>query len=262
MRTDLASFASGWVSDKGLVREENEDACLVAPHVGLWAVADGMGGHEDGRFASETTIAELSKITAASTAMELRQRCEDAIVSANGLVRDRSVKRGAIVGSTLAALLIFDEHYACIWSGDSRIYRIRGTAVDALTRDHTEVEELLAQGVVTAEEAQRWPRRNVITRAIGVADVPAPEITSGGIAAGDTFLLCSDGLTTHVSDQEMATAAAADGATPQQICDTLLRTTLSRGATDNVTIVVIRVEKPVTTVVKPEPRKVALKGAT
>jgi serine/threonine protein phosphatase PrpC len=260
MRTDRVSFTSGWASDKGLVREENEDACLVAPDVGLWAVADGMGGHEDGRFASETTIAELRKITAASSAIELRQRCEDAIVSANDLVRERSVKRGTIVGSTLAALLIFDEHYACIWSGDSRIYRIRGGAVDALTRDHTEIEELLAQGIVTEAEAQRWPRRNVITRAIGVADVPAPEITSGAITDGDTFLLCSDGLTTHVSAEEIAVVAS--GASPQQTCDRLLQATLDRGATDNVTIVVIRCERSSTTVVKPEPRKVAWKGTT
>ena len=100
-------------------------------------------------------------------------------------------------------LLTFDAHYACVWSGDSRIYVVRAGAITQLSRDHTEVQQLLAEGAITPKEAKTWTGRNVITRAIGVFDEPELEMSSGPLQPGDSFIICSDGLTNHVQDDEI-----------------------------------------------------------
>lgn len=251
MAVNRTPFTCGWASDKGRIREVNEDACFVSPGLGVWAVADGMGGHEHGKLASEVVVSELSKVQPAATAMELRDRCEGALVTANQRMRTiASANGGGVIGSTVAMLLVFDAFYACVWCGDSRIYLVRGGEIGMLTRDHTELADLVAQGVLSAEEAQRWPRRNVITRALGVAEEPELEMSSGPLEPGDTFVLCSDGLTAHVSSPEILEAVGAMA--PQEACDHLVSQTLTRGATDNVTVVVARRDVRETTLVHPQ----------
>ena len=122
--------------------------------------------------------------------------------------------------------------------GDSRIYVVRGGSIAQLSRDHTEVQQLLAEAKITPEEARNWPGSNVITRAIGVFDQPELEITSGALEAGDTFVLCSDGLTHHIEDAEILHVVSSSGS--QQACDALIELTLARGATDNVTVIIVR----------------------
>ena len=123
---------------------------------------------------------------------------------ANGHLKEISRQRGGVImGATLAALLAFEGYYACVWSGDSRIYVIRAGQIFQLSRDHTEVQELVANGIITPEEAKSWRGSNVITRAIGVYDEPELEISSGPLHAGDSFVICSDGLTNHVADREI-----------------------------------------------------------
>ena len=138
----------------------------------------------------------------------------------------------------MAVLLVYEEFFACIWAGDSRIYRIRQSSIEQISVDHTEVQELLAEGKLTAEEARSWPRRNVITRAIGTDDDLELEMTNGTLDDGDIFVICSDGLTTHVEDREIL--ALAKNYPPQRACDFLIKMTLDRGATDNVTVVIVR----------------------
>src|SRR6266850_4823603 len=204
MQLSLATFDTGAGTHVGKVRQRNEDRFLASPGTGLWAVADGMGGHEDGEYASQTVVEALSAIEPPATAAELLARCEEQIVEANGRLRDTSRERGgAILGATIAVLLAFDRHYACVWSGDSRIYVVRGGTIAQLSRDHTEVQQLLAEGAITAEEAKTWPKSNVVTRAIGVFDAPELELTSGKLESGDSFVLCSDGLTQHINDEEI-----------------------------------------------------------
>jgi serine/threonine protein phosphatase PrpC len=239
MQLSLAMFDTGAGTHAGRVRHRNEDRYLSMPDTGLWAVADGMGGHEAGEFASQTVVDALSAIAAPSTAADLLSRCEQQIVVANGRLRDVSRQRGgAVLGTTIAVLLAFDRHYACIWSGDSRIYVVRGGAITQLSRDHTEVQRLLAQGAITPEEARNWPGSNVITRAIGVFDQPELELVSGALEAGDSFIICSDGLTQHIEDREILDCVTSGGS--QQACDMLIELTLARGASDNVTVVVVR----------------------
>jgi len=232
-------FDTGAATHAGCVRDHNEDSFLARPASGLWLVADGMGGHRAGDFASRT-IAESAQWTGIpSSAHDLKSRFVDRLVIAHDDIRRQSERlNGATVGATVVALLAYEQHFACIWSGDSRIYLLRGDTFQQLTTDHTEAQELFRSGAITAEEAANWPRKNVITRAIGVTEMPMTDENYGILQVGDVFLLCSDGLTGHVSDEEIAEMLQRPGA--QQTCDRLIDLTLSRGAKDNVTVLVVR----------------------
>lgn len=234
-------FETGAATDTGRVRDHNEDSFLTLPEVGVWLVADGMGGHHAGDFASRAIAESVASLGRPVSAPDLQARFMDRIARAHQTIQDQSaLLNGATVGATLVALLTYDQHFACIWSGDSRIYLLRGGQYTQVTVDHTEVNELLRTGAITPDQAATWPRRNVITRAIGVHDRPQTDERSGGLADGDVFLLCSDGLTEHIEDAEMAEALARMA--PQAACDALVALTLQRGARDNVTVVVVRVQ--------------------
>jgi protein phosphatase len=239
MRDAVVTFDTGAATHPGKVRERNEDAFLAQPATGVWAVADGMGGHDAGDVASATVVQALGTIVRPRSARELLAQCEDRVVRANARLLEIAQERGgAVIGTTLAVLLTFDTHYACVWSGDSRIYLVRGGEIVQLSRDHTQVQQLVENGALTAEEARNWPGRNVITRAIGVTEAPELELENGMLRPGDVFVLCSDGLTGHVTDPEILQAVGSGPA--QQACDALVALTLERGARDNVTVVVVR----------------------
>jgi serine/threonine protein phosphatase PrpC len=229
---------AGAVTHVGKVRRQNEDNYVVATRRGLWAVADGMGGHAAGEIASRIVVEELAAIAVPATAAELLANCEQHIMRANSRLKQLGDERGAIIGTTVAVLLVFGDDYACVWSGDSRIYRLRQHRIEQISVDHTEVQELVSEGRLTAAEARVSPRRNVITRAIGVSDDPQLEITGGSLEPGDTFVICSDGLTAHVEDEEILALAGENA--PQKACDLLVDLTLERGAVDNVTVVAVR----------------------
>jgi protein phosphatase len=240
----LGSFDTGAATHVGKLRDRNEDSYLIRPEAGIWAVADGMGGHEAGDLASQTVIAELQSIELPTSAASLLSHCEDRVASANDRIKEISRDRGGIIiGATLAVLLAFDDHYACVWSGDSRIYVVRAGEILQLSRDHTEVQELLASGTITAKEAKTWTGNNVITRAIGVYDEPELEITSGPLQPGDSFVICSDGLTHHVEDSEILDCVTTNMS--QQACDNLIALALERGGADNVTVIVARYQPEV-----------------
>jgi serine/threonine protein phosphatase PrpC len=231
-------FEVGAASHPGRLRAVNEDAYLDHAAAGLWAVADGMGGHDAGQLASRTVVEALHDIAPPVSAAQLLADCEARVVEANARLRQHAAEEGLTIGTTLAVLLTFEALYAAVWSGDSRIYLIRDGALALLSRDHTEVQDLVETGVLTEAERRTWPRRNVITRAIGVGASPELEIVQGGLAEEDRFVLCSDGLTTHVGDPEILARAAS--APPQEACDALVGLALERGGLDNVTVLVVR----------------------
>ncbi|TIV95333.1 MAG: serine/threonine-protein phosphatase [Mesorhizobium sp.] len=239
MSTVALPIESFGVSHKGCVRDHNEDNYLVEPRTGLWVVADGMGGHEAGEVASASIVDHLATIGIASSAPDLRARFEDRLSRANAEIRNISRSRGITIGSTFAALLAMDGRFAGLWAGDSRIYLVRGGAISQISRDHTEVQELLDRGMISAEEALTWPRRNVITHAVGVSDELEIDFQQGELMPGDVFVLSTDGLTAHVSDAEIE--AAVKSGPLQVACEKLLETVLARGGTDNVTIVMVSV---------------------
>lgn len=232
-------FETGAATHVGRVRKANEDSYITLPELGLWAVADGVGGFEAGQIASQTVVDDLGTIGPAASQADQIARFSARVLRANEHIQEIMHSRGgAPMGSTVASVLIFDHAYACLWSGDSRVYLLRGGEIRQLSRDHSEVQELLDQGVITPEQARVWPRRNVITRAIGIFDDPGLEVVNGEIMAGDTFLICSDGLTGHIGDHEIR--EVLDAHRPQRACDLLIEETLKRGATDNVSIIIVR----------------------
>ncbi|PTV95957.1 protein phosphatase [Rhodobacter aestuarii] len=238
--TDLFLFDTGQRTDVGRVRDHNEDAYLARPDAGLWVVADGMGGHAAGDFASLAITGELGQIGVPGSLDDLQARVFERLGRATMAIRSRSqALGGATVGATLVALLLYEDEFACLWAGDSRVYLMRGGTLFRLTEDHTEVQALLNAGAITEAEARTWPRRNVITRAIGVTDLPECERSSGRVEAGDLFILCSDGLTGHIEDNEIEQMAKAPRSA-QALCDELVALTLERGAHDNVTAVAVR----------------------
>ena len=231
---------SSGCSHVGHVREVNEDGWLARPHLGsgcgLWAVADGMGGHQKGDAASALVVRALSEVAAPSAGHLFLEDVRDRLEGANADMRAlaETLGPGAVVGCTVVALLIYGGHFLCLWAGDSRAYRLRDGAFGQLTRDHSVVQTLVDAGALTPEAARRHGQANVLTRALGCASEAPLGLTEGALAVGDRFLLCSDGLTNLVSDPEAARLLArADAA------EALVALALERGAPDNVTAVVV-----------------------
>lgn len=240
MTTAPFVFDTGSATDTGRVRDHNEDRLLTRPAAGIWLVADGMGGHLAGEYASGAIAEGAAGIAEAESLDALRDRFLESLGAAHARIRRRAAEfRGATIGATLVALLARDDEFICIWSGDSRAYLMRDGKLEQITTDHTEVQELLRTGTITPAQAASWPRRNVITRAIGVFEEPSTEERRGKLRHGDTFLLCSDGLTEHVKPDELQTLLAPAPET-QDLCDRLIALTLERGARDNVTVIVVR----------------------
>jgi protein phosphatase len=236
---DMALFDTAARTDVGKTRTHNEDNFLTRPEIGLWAVADGMGGHAAGDLASAAVVEELGRIALQGSAADLLKACETGLAEAHEKIRGIAAEKGVdVIGTTVVTLLTFGAHFACLWSGDSRVYLIRDGAITQVTRDHTEAQELVDRGVLTEAEARTWPRRNVITRAIGVFDAPELDLQHGDLLPGDIFVLCSDGLTAHVETEEIPSLVLQGDA--QAACDQLIDLTLERGARDNVTVVVVR----------------------
>jgi serine/threonine protein phosphatase PrpC len=233
------AYETGAATHTGRVRSHNEDNFVGLPEIGVWAVADGMGGHEAGALASHTVVEALRSIGAPASAPDLLARLEDRVLRANARLREIARERGVdvVVGSTIAALLVFAQDYAVVWSGDSRVYLVQNDSILQLSQDHNEAQELVDRGILRAEEAGTWPRRNIITRALGVCEVPELDIHHGPLVAGDIFVICSDGLTAHVRDDEILAKVTATGA--QAACDGLVELALERGGTDNVTVMVV-----------------------
>jgi serine/threonine protein phosphatase PrpC len=235
-------FDVGSVTHAGRVRTRNEDSCLVRTDVGLWAVADGMGGHEAGDLASRIVVQSLDLIGLPDSAADLLAQCEERLFHANRQILSLSKERqGATVGTTAAVLLVRDGYYACIWAGDSRVYLVNRGGINQVSHDHSELEELIAGGAVSREDVKDWPS-NAITRAVGVADDPEFEVVTGPAEPEDVFVICSDGLTKHVQDDEILQHAITRHA--QAACDDMLALALDRGGLDNVTIVVVRLLVP------------------
>jgi serine/threonine protein phosphatase PrpC len=225
----------------GMVRKINEDACLALPEMGLWAVADGMGGHEAGEVASQMIIDALRQVPAELPWDAFIAAVQEHLREVNERLREESNQRyqQRTIGSTVAVLLARDDQCACLWAGDSRIYRLRQGQLQQLTRDHSHVQELVDQGLIDPDQAHDHPLGNVITRAVGSAEELEIDVRTLPLQANDVFLLCSDGLNKTVTDAEIARLLS----TPDnhEAVQALIHLALVRGASDNVTIIVVRV---------------------
>lgn len=236
-------WTSAACTDVGRVRERNEDACLDLPSQGLWAVADGMGGHAVGDFASQAVVQALATLPPHPRLEDRVDATRAALQGVNLALVDEAARLGVrCIGSTVVVLLAGDRRCACVWAGDSRLYRLRGGQFARLTRDHNQVERLLARGLITPEEARHHPAQNTITRAVGAAPTLAPEQLMTEVADSDIYLLCSDGLSNEVDDDDIAAVLAQQDVA--QAAPTLVQMALDAGGRDNVSVVVLRAADP------------------
>ena len=221
----------------GHVREQNEDSCLARPDLGIWVVADGMGGHDGGERASGLIVGELGRVRRPNDARELLREVDRTLASCNRTLLERA-RDGEVSGSTVVALLVFDQNFAVIWAGDSRLYRLRHGRLEQLTRDHSYVQELVERGELAPEQAREHPLASRITRAIGADLQLQLDVVDGRLEPDDVFLLCSDGLTGMVDDATIA--AILTGAEPRAAADRLVEAALAAGGHDNVSAIVVR----------------------
>ncbi len=241
-------WSSAIASDTGPLRDVNEDACLDASEAGLWAVADGMGGHIGGQIASRTVIDAIDpdithipdRSSAAAFVSDVRARLELANTRLRHIARDSY--GGRVIGSTVAVALAYGSQVYCLWAGDSRIYLLRGGRLRQLNHDHSAVAELVDRGLITVEQAKTHDQRNVITRAVGADDHLDLEGFEQEVLAGDLLLLCTDGLNKVIDDDELAEVLrTSDGV---DVAQALVDLALQRRVPDNVTACVIQISDP------------------
>jgi serine/threonine protein phosphatase PrpC len=222
----------------GKVRKVNEDAFLERPDLGLWAVADGVGGASQGDRASRLVVEALGRVHRPTAAAAFLTEVCDQLKAVNTQLQQEMTQNGGhrLSASTVVALLVFGQHFACAWAGDSRLYLMRDFRLRQISRDHSEVQEMVDHGVITSEQARTHPHANVVTRAVGAHETLALDMVQDRVRHDDVFLLCSDGLTKTLADREIAAMLGADR--PIEISvEMLVDATLERGATDNVTVV-------------------------
>lgn len=243
MSGEVATAAFAWrsaaVTSQGNVRTHNEDAVLELPAAGLWAVADGMGGHNAGDVASRMIVEALCGITRRQRPSELLDDVEDRLCAVNErLYRASLAGEGGMSGSTVAVLLAFGGYSLSVWAGDSRIYRCRAGRLSCITRDHSEVQAMVDEGVLDAAAAGRHASQNVITRAVGGGQDLYLDLELRALEDRDRYLLCSDGLYRELADDRIAAHLAAND--PEGACRALLKEALAGTCSDNVSAVVVQ----------------------
>jgi PPM family protein phosphatase len=233
-------------TDVGLRRRINEDRYGLAPDLGLYLVADGMGGHTAGQVASELAAdAALQAIRALEGASaSLAEKLRYAVASANRAIYTTARQRPELagMGTTLVCLLAGEGRAALAHVGDSRAYLVRAERIRQLTDDHSIVGELLRRNEISEDAAREHPHRHVLTRALGVRKAVEPDLAELTPQPGDIFVLCSDGLTNHVEDHEIAKTVTQEH-DMQEACERLIDLANGRGGEDNTTIIAVRCEK-------------------
>ena len=227
----------GHLSHVGLRREHNEDTYYGDAELGLWLVADGMGGHEFGEVASALARDTIVRETRAGKPLAEAIRLADEEIISHSRRRAEALP----MGTTVAAARLNGERFEVSWVGDSRAYLWNGE-LRQISQDHSYVQELIDQGAITAEQARSHPHRNVVTQALGVTDPSSlkVETITGEFRSGMQLLLCSDGLTEEVDDAAIARILARQDLSPQECVDQLILAALDGGGSDNVTVLVVR----------------------
>jgi len=228
----------GHLTHTGLRRELNEDTYYGDSELGLWLVADGMGGHEYGEVASalarETVVREIRQGSSLSQAI---RTADEEIIRAS-----RQRTDSLPMGTTMVALRVSGNRFEVAWVGDSRAYLWRDGQLAQLSQDHSYVQELIQQGAITVDQARTHPQRNVVTQALGVTDPQNlnVETLAGELKPGMQLLLCSDGLTEEVDDGHIAQVLGHTECSAQECVDGLVAAALDGGGSDNITVVLVR----------------------
>lgn len=226
-------------SHVGLVRQVNEDAIVMLPELQIFAVSDGMGGHEAGDLASRMVVDALTLLPEGLDPSVKMRAIRDALAQAHKAVVAEGDRRGTTIGATVVVLVLADGHWLALWAGDSRLYRLRGGVIEMLTTDHSVVAELVRAGRISWDEAELHPQSNQITRAVGVGDELELEKVHGELLSGDRYLLCSDGLSKYATFDQLRRALA--GTPIEMIAERLIRMALDGGGADNISVIVVDV---------------------
>ncbi len=237
------SWTSASRTDVGNVRKVNEDAVLDLSAQGLWVVADGMGGHAAGDVASQMLVGKLGGIDSHDRFSELVNDIEERVLEVNRRLYEMSTRDDPprVIGTTLAALVANDRHAVAMWVGDSRVYRLRKGEFRQVTKDHSEVNEMIEQGVLSEAEALDHPAANVVTRAVGGLERLFVDLDLVELEDRDRFLVCSDGLFKDIGEDEMAEIVGKGSCVDAS--DALVETVLEREAPDNVTVIVVEFQE-------------------
>ena len=244
-------ITSAGLSDIGLVRQNNEDVWAEVPEIGLYVLADGMGGHQAGEIAARETVNALCrvikrKITTIKdgTIAEVRELLRHAIVHVNGQIfkmgRSKLELRG--MGTTVCCLLFHPEGLVTAHVGDSRIYRLRGMKFEQITKDHSLLCELVDQGQLNEQQVADFLYKNIITKAVGTEPKVEPGVEANRVMVGDIYMMCSDGLSDLLAPEEMA-AILTKESTIKRAAQILVATANEKGGRDNITVVIAKVDK-------------------
>ncbi len=234
------AFSSSVATHVGMVRKLNEDAFSDRTDIGVWAVADGMGGHEAGEVASQTITDLIDNLPAYENFEDMLESVQQCVHEANRQLVEQSQAYDTqrVPGSTVVVLIVKGEQGAVVWAGDSRIYRRRDQHLQQLTHDHSHVQDLVDQHIIKAEEAESHPMANVITRAVGISEPLELDCKLLDVRLDDQFLLCTDGLSRMASSEEIE--AMMTNKDSHEVTQSLLHTALVRGAPDNVTLICVK----------------------
>ena len=238
-----AQYMTAAATHRGCVRAHNEDAYLVLPERPLWAVADGMGGHEAGDIASQLLISMLADSLPSPSFAASADHLEDIVAMAHDKIRDYAARecQGRPAGTTLVLFMVNEADVGLVlWAGDSRLYRLRDGHLDVLTRDHSKFNEMVDRGVLTEQAVAQHKDRHVITRAVGANASIFLDCALVDVCPADTFLLCSDGLYDSLDEVKLA-SLLNEGSSVKSRVDRLMDCALKAGARDNITAVVLSV---------------------
>ena len=238
-------FSAAARTDVGMRRSANEDAYALVPELGLFLVADGMGGHLGGQrashIASETTVAAMRRL--AGRPGSFTEKLRFCLAEANREIFETAQRKPELsgMGTTLVAVLASGGRLALLHVGDSRAYLIRRGRIRQLTDDHSLVAEMVRRREITPGDAREHPHRHVLTRAVGVRRSVEGDLAELTPEDGDLVVLCSDGLTGHVNDREIG-AVSAQGRDLETACGDLVDLANDRGGDDNITVVIVRID--------------------
>lgn len=243
MSTTVFNWQSVARTNVGNVRSINEDSFIERTDINLWAVADGMGGHQGGEIASQMIVDSLQEISLPINSLsDYVDRVEDSLINVNRsliqLGKDQFSNR--TIGSTVICMLAHNAHIAYLWAGDSRLYRLRNNRLEQLSSDHSEIQRLIDEGLLDASVAKSHPASNVVTRAIGGQQLIIPQIAVDDAEPSDVYLLCSDGLYRDINDEELF--EIVNNQPLEQASDSLIELALSRSGADNLTLILAKAE--------------------
>ncbi len=237
----MLQFASTEMTHAGSVREVNEDSILSRDDSGLWVVADGMGGYEAGDVASRMLVEALSEIDLSEENLSTNiENIEQAVLDVNQRIIDHSNSafEGRVFGSTVVLVYLRDDLGFVLWAGDSRLYRVRDNQLKRMTRDHSQLQEMLDSNLLLPEEIDSYPDNNVITRAVGAEENLMLDFLAFKVNESDKFILCSDGLYNAVDDNQIQ--SILNNGSINLNSKQLIDTALENGASDNVSFILIQ----------------------